>query len=186
MVLTRSPSYSFSTATALAREHDDTRGSTTIEGTSHAMRSERINATIQETGRNNVEIAVHSASLTGVSEGTKSFILLDFHSFASKLSRVASGVNPNHDFIVTYEMTEADDGALSHLLAGSFDRVEPYVLQEETAPPTRIASTTISTTALLNPLAQVRSSALELTPPPAKGVAMRLGDWTLARGLRGR
>jgi CRISPR/Cas system CMR subunit Cmr4 (Cas7 group RAMP superfamily) len=57
---------------------------TTIERTSHAMRSERINATLQEAGRNKVEIAVHGASLTGVSEGTKSFILLDFHSFASE------------------------------------------------------------------------------------------------------
>ena len=137
---------------------------TTIEGTSHALRSEQINATLQEAGRNNVEIAVHGASLTGVSEGTKSFILLDFHSFASELSGIASGVNPNYDFIVTYEMTEADDGLLSHLLAGSFVRVELYVLREETAPPTLIASTTIPTSALLNPLAQVRSSALELTP----------------------
>ena len=142
---------------------------TTIERTSHAMRSERINATLQEAGRNKVEIAVHGASLTGVSEGTKSFILLDFHSFASELSGVASGVNPNYDFIVTYEMTEADDGALSHLLAGSSVRVELYVLQEETAPPTLIASATIPTSALLNPLAQLRLSALELIPPREGG-----------------
>ena len=156
---------------------------TTIERTSHAMRSEQINATLQEAGRNNVEIAVHGASLTGVSEGTKSFILLDFHSFASELSGVASGVNPSYDFVVTYKITEADDGTLSRLLAGSFIRVELYVLREETSPPTLIASATIPTSALLNPLAQVRSSELELTPPRGGAVGRLDLSMRLARPI---
>jgi hypothetical protein len=146
---------------------------TTIKGTGHAtLRSERMNATLQESGQNNVEIAVHGASLAGVSEGTKSFILLDFHSFASEVSEVVSGVNPNYDFIVIYDMTEADDGALSHLLAGSFVRAELYVLREEEAPPTLIACASAPTSALLNPLAQSRSSALELIPPRGGGDAV--------------
>jgi hypothetical protein len=58
------------------------------------------------------------SSLMDVSEETKTFILLNFHTYASELSDVLMGGNPKYDFGVLYKM-ESDDDAIVHSLEES-------------------------------------------------------------------
>ena len=88
-----------------------------------------------------------------VSEETKTFILLDFHTYASELRDVLMGGNPKYDFSVLYEM-EADSCAIVHSLAESCIQVELYVLGEKT-PPRLFACASVPTLALLNPSGMV-------------------------------
>ena len=132
---------------------------------------------------NAIEIAIQGALLTGALDETKSFILIDFHTFKSEVSDIVSGANPMYDFDVSYEMTESDDAALFRLLAGSFVRVELYVLVREETPPKLLAWASVQTSALLTPLAQARSHTLELLPPNQQGGGEAVGSLNLSMQL---
>jgi hypothetical protein len=55
-------------------------------------------------GEHILQVSLHSAAFRDLPEGTKSFAILDFHTFGSKLSDIVSGTSPAFNFSVKYEI----------------------------------------------------------------------------------
>ena len=132
------------------------------------MSSEDVGLSNLSTGHNVLTVSVHSATLQAglCSDNTKSFVLVDFHTYGSELSSIASGVSPKYDFTVTYDIEE--NPFFSHGLAkGDFVMIELYILQKEQS--MLFASASVPTSALLHPSAAIHLSRLELTSPVGDG-----------------
>jgi hypothetical protein len=148
---------------------------TAIEGTNNAMNLEGSVASIESSDRNSLEVVVHGAS--SLMEGKESFLLLDFHTYTSELSNIASGENPKYNFSVTYNL-EGDDGVISHLLSTSCVHIEVYELQEDSSP-WLFACASVSMSTLVSPPALTRMPTLALFSPHNDGVSVGTLDVTL-------
>jgi len=70
------------------------------------------------TSENVLKVHVAGATLKGrIPAGTKSFILIDFHTFGSELSNVVPGTSPEYNFTATYEL-EVDRFLLHTMVKG--------------------------------------------------------------------
>ena len=148
---------------------------TAIEATNNAIFLEGNVATIESSDRNSLEVEVHGAS--SLMEGKESFLLLDFHTYTSELSNIASGENPKYNFSVTYNL-EGDDGVISHLLSTSCVHIEVYELQEDSSP-WLFACASVSMSTLVSPPALTRMPTLALFSPHNDGVSVGTLDVTL-------
>ena len=108
-------------------------------------------------------ITVHSATLQrDIPPDTKSFVLMDFHTFGSELSGIATGANPEYNVTVSFPMN--DDSLFAHTISrGGHLRLEVYTLQED-QPPKLFAHASVPTFTLLESLPGIRLPRLQLTP----------------------
>jgi len=121
-------------------------------------------------------LVVHISDGSFTAEGlmsntTKSFVLLDFHSYESQLSPLASGASPSYDFSATYKM-EVDRPLLQALVDGQLI-IEVYVLQAN-SPPKLFAYANVSTSILFRPSAATQMPKLELLSAENDDLAGRL------------
>ena len=143
-------------------------------------------------GEHILQVSLHSAAFRDLPEGTKSFAILDFHTFGSKLSDIVSGTSPAFNFSVKYEI-KVDAFSFCLLAKEGVVRIELYILQQESdrglneSQETGVlfAYTSVSISALLHQSAAIYLPRLELTsgkeehnPAGSVGVSMWLGQPT--------
>ena len=108
-------------------------------------------------------ITVHSATLQrDIPPDTKSFVLMDFHTFGSELSGIATGANPEYNVTVSFPMNEDDSLFALTISRGGYLRIEVYTLQEDQ--PRLFAHASVPTFTLLESLTGIRLPRLQLTP----------------------
>lgn len=131
--------------------------------------------------RNALEVTVHGAVLSGLSEEVRSFALVDFHAYGSELSDVVGGTSPAFDFAVTYG-TEDIDGSFARALArNELVRVEIYTLREKEAAPALFAHASVSTSMISGHQTSIHLPRLDLTP--ANGNEGAAGSTSLSMRL---